>query len=186
MTNKTVKFNRELINTLLGIPSGYTIGDPEYDYVSIPIVKRDETEPDSLEGVDMILQDESAYYNILKHNILDHNIIYVDIDHTVLDYPRDVVEGELFMDKAVAKPHMIKLFNRLFAVGKTIVYYSSRGNELAHHYSPDEWIELTKKQLDSHGILYSDVRVDKPKWDILIDDKCINIDLIHMAFNRKK
>ncbi len=93
-------------------------------------------------------------------------IIYVDIDETICITP----ESRNYSD---AKPLIenINKINKLYDGGNTIVYWTSRGSR-----KQINWYALTKNQLDSWGAKYHELRVDKPYYDLFIDDKTINIE----------
>jgi histidinol phosphatase-like enzyme len=93
-------------------------------------------------------------------------VIYVDIDETICTTP-DSREYEN------AKPiySNISKINKLYDEGNTIVYWTSRGSR-----KQINWYDLTKSQLDSWGVKYHEVRVDKPYYDLFIDDKTITIE----------
>lgn len=84
----------------------------------------------------------------------------VDIDHTICDnknsdYPNSIPYTE-----------RIKKINELYNDGHTIVYWTARGGS-----SGIDWTELTTEQLKKWGCKYHKLRMDKPSYDVLIDDK---------------
>lgn len=95
-------------------------------------------------------------------------IIYVDIDETICSTPssRSYEEASPILNN-------IKKINDLYDQGNTIVYWTSRGSR-----KQIDWFELTKKQLDSWGAKYHELRTDKPYYDIFIDDKTMRIEEI--------
>jgi hypothetical protein len=97
---------------------------------------------------------------------MDKKIIYVDIDETICITP----ESRNYSD---AKPiyENINKINKLYDEGNTIVYWTSRGSR-----KQINWYTLTKNQLNSWGVKYHELRVDKPYYDLFIDDKTINIE----------
>ncbi len=89
--------------------------------------------------------------------------IYIDVDNTIChttgtDYPN-------------AKPIIenIARFNKLFDEGNHLVYWTARGMK-----SGINWRELTEKQFKEWGVKYHELRLDKPSFDIFIDDRVIN------------
>ncbi len=89
--------------------------------------------------------------------------IYIDVDNTVCntkgtDYPN-------------ARPNYenISRFNRLYDEGNRIIYWTARGMK-----SGINWRELTEKQFSEWGIKCHELRLDKPAFDVFIDDKAIN------------
>ena len=87
-------------------------------------------------------------------------IIYVDIDNTIT-----ITEG---MDYKNAKPVIYKIdkINELYEKGNYIVYWTARGVG-----SGKDYFSLTEKQLNRWGCKYHELRLDKPVFDIFIDDK---------------
>ena len=65
----------------------------------------------------------------------------------------------------------IEKINKLYEQGNTIVYWTSRGSR-----KQINWYTLTKSQLDSWGVKYHELRVDKPYYDLFIDDKTLRIE----------
>ena len=55
--------------------------------------------------------------------------------------------------------------------GNTIVYWTARGSR-----KQINWEELTKQQLDSWGAKYHELKVDKPFYDLFIEDKALRIE----------
>ena len=92
--------------------------------------------------------------------------IYVDIDETIC-------ENEPDRDYSKATPifENIKKINSLYDDGHHIFYWSARGSGTGiNHY------ELTKGQFKDWGVKYHGLSLgEKPIFDILIDDKVINI-----------
>lgn len=88
-------------------------------------------------------------------------IIYVDIDETICKTPDD----RNYMN-AIPIHENIKKINSLYDQGHTIVYWTARGSR-----KQINWHEKTKKQLDSWGAKYHELRTDKPYYDLFIDDK---------------
>lgn len=90
--------------------------------------------------------------------------IYIDIDETICATPSN-------RDYSLAKPipENINLANKLYEQGHEVTYYTARGSG-----SGRDWEELTKKQLDDWGCKRHGLKMGKPAYDILIDDKAIN------------
>lgn len=96
-------------------------------------------------------------------------IIYVDIDETICitpDHPR-------VYENAKPLPANIEKINKLYNEGHTIVYWTARGSR-----QQINWYDLTYKQLNQWGAKFHELRVDKPYYDVFIDDKTIHIDTI--------
>lgn len=89
-------------------------------------------------------------------------IIYIDIDNTITktqntDY-----------NNAIPLTDRISIINQLYNEGHTIVYWTARGSKSGIDYK-----ELTKIQLQNWKCLYSELKFDKPVYDLFIDDKAI-------------
>lgn len=89
--------------------------------------------------------------------------IYIDVDNTVCrtegtDYPN-----------ARPIPENIARFNKLYDEGNKIIYWTARGMK-----SGINWRELTERQFREWGIKYHELRLDKPPFDVFIDDRVIN------------
>jgi hypothetical protein len=95
-------------------------------------------------------------------------VIYVDIDETICTTP----ESRKYEDATPIYSNIVKI-NKLYDEGNTIVYWTARGSR-----KQINWYELTKSQLDSWGAKYHEVRVDKPYYDLFIDDKTLRIEEI--------
>jgi hypothetical protein len=92
--------------------------------------------------------------------------IYVDIDETICKTPksRDYSDSTPIMEN-------IDKINKLYDDGNTIVYWTARGSR-----KQIDWYELTKNQLLSWGVKFNELRVDKPYYDLFIDDKTLRIE----------
>lgn len=92
--------------------------------------------------------------------------IMVDIDNTICN-----TFGNDYMN---AKPihENIKKINNLHKAGHTIIYWTARGRT-----THMDWHYLTRKQLDDWGCKYDELdTLTKPAFDLLIDDKSVNIE----------
>lgn len=93
-------------------------------------------------------------------------IYYVDIDETICKTASDRnYKNSIPINDNIAK------INKLYDEGNTIVYWTSRGSR-----KQIDWYDFTKSQLDSWGAKYNELRVDKPYYDVFIDDKLLSID----------
>ena len=99
-------------------------------------------------------------------------IIYVDIDETICHRETSTDFG-VTHDYTKAKPIMdnIHKINRLYDQGNTIVYWTARGSR-----KQINWEELTVKQLTEWGAKYHELKVDKPFYDLFIEDKSLRIE----------
>lgn len=95
-------------------------------------------------------------------------IIYVDVDETIC-----TTSSNRSYEESNPIPENIKKINELYDKGNTIVYWTSRGSR-----KQINWFDLTKKQLDSWGAKYHELRTDKPYYDLFIDDKTVRIEEI--------
>ena len=95
-------------------------------------------------------------------------IIYVDIDETICLSP----ESRKYEDAQPIIENINKI-NRLYDKGNTIVYWTSRGSR-----KQIDWFDLTYKQLNEWGVKFNELRVDKPYYDLFIDDKTLRIEEI--------
>jgi hypothetical protein len=95
-------------------------------------------------------------------------IIYVDIDETICTTPstRD------YQDATPISENINKI-NKLYDEGNTIVYWTSRGSR-----KQIDWYELTHNQLITWDVKFHELRVDKPYYDLFIDDKTLRIEEI--------
>ena len=99
-------------------------------------------------------------------------IIYVDIDETICFYSEDIpLDGKKEYDKAIPNFENIEKINKLYEKGNTIIYWTARGSR-----SGIDWTEFSKKQLDSWGAKYHDLRCTKPYYDIFVEDRSIRIE----------
>jgi hypothetical protein len=94
-------------------------------------------------------------------------IIFVDIDDTICYYPKDIDNK----DYNNAQPYLdrIKKINDLYNNGNTIIYWTARGTVTGIN-----WFHITHDQLKSWGCLFTELRMNKPNYDLFIDDKNIN------------
>lgn len=93
-------------------------------------------------------------------------IYFVDIDETIcktidpLDYSQSKPDKEA-----------IEKINELYYDGNTIVYWTARGSKTGIN-----WYHLTKQQLDAWGARHTELRMGKPYYDFIIDDKSKRIE----------
>ena len=65
----------------------------------------------------------------------------------------------------------IEKVNALYDAGHTIVYWTARGSR-----KQIDWTNLTEQQLKDWGAKYHELRVDKPFYDLFIEDKSLRIE----------
>lgn len=94
-------------------------------------------------------------------------IYFVDIDETICLHEERAGERDYTHGKPIEKN--IEKINKLYDEGHRIVYYTARGS-----ISGKDWREVTEKQFEEWGVKYHELRLDKPYYDLLIDDKAIN------------
>ena len=101
-------------------------------------------------------------------------VIYVDIDETICHRESSVDFG-VTHDYTKAKPikENIEKINKLYDEGNTIVYWTARGSR-----KQIDWTELTTKQLNKWGAKYHELKVNKPFYDVFIEDKAFRIEEI--------
>ena len=92
----------------------------------------------------------------------------IDIDGTICDWEpgRDYTLSQPL-------PERIKVVNKLYDEGNTIVYWTARGSR-----KQIDWRELTTKQLNEWGAKYHELKVNKPFYDVFIEDKAFRIEEI--------
>ena len=92
-------------------------------------------------------------------------IIYVDIDETICY--RDC-KG---LDYDLSKPYTERIdkINKLYDEGNIIIYWTARGTRTGIN-----WFEVTYQQLKKWNCKFHELRMNKPAYDLFIDDKNIN------------
>lgn len=93
-------------------------------------------------------------------------VIRVDIDETICTSPSD-------RNYANATPiqERIKHINDLYDEGHTIIYWTARGATTGI-----DWRAVTEKHFKEWGVKYHELHLNKPAYDLFIDDKNINSD----------
>jgi mannose-6-phosphate isomerase-like protein (cupin superfamily) len=89
--------------------------------------------------------------------------IFVDIDNTICNTNDSDYNNSKSIESNISK------INKLYDDGNHIVYWTARGQKSNIDYS-----EMTKNQLESWGCKYHELRMNKPSYDLLIDDKTID------------
>jgi hypothetical protein len=97
--------------------------------------------------------------------------IYVDIDNTIAISDKTDIH-----DYQSARPiqENINIINKLFEEGNTITYWTARGS-----VSGIDWKPTTEQQLKKWGCKYHELKMGKPFYHILVDDRACNA---HMFF----
>lgn len=91
------------------------------------------------------------------------NIFFVDIDNTICNTTGiDYKHAEPIVSR-------IEIVNQLHRKGNAIIYWTGRGVAQGIDYT-----DLTGEQLEEWGCEYDKLRLDKPIWDYLIDDRAVN------------
>ena len=91
--------------------------------------------------------------------------IYVDLDNTLC-----VTENGDYSNSTPILER-IAYFNALKEQGHQITIWTARGTRSGIDYE-----ELTKSQLNSWNVMYDELLMKKPDYDIYYDDKSFNID----------
>lgn len=101
--------------------------------------------------------------------------IYVDIDETICFYP----DENRAYETAIPNYDFIKKINQLYDQGNIITYWTARGSSKPNDILRYSYIEnLTKTQLNEWGCKHHFLKIGKPGYDILIDDKTKRIEEI--------
>ncbi len=87
----------------------------------------------------------------------------IDIDGTICH----TTDGDYV--NSIPIQSRINRVNELYELGHHIVYWTARGGN-----SKLDWAILTQVQLKTWGCKYHEVRMNKPVYDIWIDDKAEN------------
>lgn len=87
----------------------------------------------------------------------------VDIDNTIcLSKDSDYANSVPLVDR-------IKKINNLYDDGHSVVYWTARGGN-----SGIDWTDKTHSQLAEWGCKYHELRMNKPVYDVWVDDKAIH------------
>lgn len=91
-------------------------------------------------------------------------VVYVDIDGVLCT----LTDGRY--EEAQPLPVNIAKVNSLYDKGHHIVLWTARGAETGI-----DWTDLTTRQMRQWGVRYHNLRLDKPFYDRLIDDKSVSV-----------
>lgn len=94
-------------------------------------------------------------------------IYIVDIDETICTTP--YIDGENRYDLAEPYLDRISKINNLHDMNHTIIYWTARGGSTGK-----DWTDFTNEQLLSWGCKFSELKMNKPMYDIWIDDKALH------------
>lgn len=94
-------------------------------------------------------------------------IIRVDIDETICYIPKEFGRD---YSKAVPIKDRINMINLLYRIGHTIIYWTSRGAT-----THKDWRNTTLTQFKEWGVLFHSLELNKPNYDVFIDDKSLRI-----------
>ena len=98
-------------------------------------------------------------------------VIYIDIDGTICTQTDSQYEKAKPFNKAIKK------INELYSQGNTIIVYTARFMGRTNN-NYDEAYKLgynfTLNQLKSWGLKFHELKMGKPQFDLLIDDKTYN------------
>lgn len=84
----------------------------------------------------------------------------VDIDNTIC------VSGSSDYTKSTPIHERIEKINKLYYEGNMIFYWTARGMA-----SGTDWTDLTRAQLKEWGCKYHELWMNKPQYDVWVDDK---------------
>jgi len=90
---------------------------------------------------------------------------FVDIDGVICK-----TEGNDY-ENAIPIIGNIDKVNRLFDSGNIVIYWTARGSS-----SKKDWYFFTLSQLSKWGCRFNSLMSGKPSYDVIIDDKTVNID----------
>ena len=88
-------------------------------------------------------------------------MIMVDIDDTIC-------EGDTYETMTPIRKNIDKI-NQLYMEGHEVIYWTARGT-----LKEGNWFHVTYEQLMDWGCLFHELRMNKPAYDLLIDDKVMN------------
>ena len=114
--------------------------------------------------------------NLIFHKAheMDKKVIICDIDGTICSQrvfsKERAPDDEVSFREAVPFPKRIEYMNSLYDDGHYIIYWSARGYD-----SGIDFLEESRKQLDSWNVKYNECVMFKPNYDIWIDDKAIGV-----------
>lgn len=94
---------------------------------------------------------------------------FIDLDETLC---RNLGEKSTY-DYCEPIVERIQNVNRLYDQGNYIVIWTARGRT-----SGIDWTQKTTEQLAEWDVKYHELKMDKPSYDVYIDDKSFNVDTL--------
>lgn len=117
-------------------------------------------------------------------------IVAFDIDDVICVRPKDKEsDGLLKYTYSIPIQKNIDIINECYNSGYYIKLYTARGMSQFNgdlHKIYDNLYVLTKKHLDEWHVKYHELIMGKIHYDLLIDDKALNIDKIDTIKDIKK
>lgn len=105
--------------------------------------------------------------NILSKRSVEKKSYIIDIDGTICK----TLKSEY--TKSIPNYKNINIFNSLYEDGNEVHYWTARGAN-----SGINWDKFTIEQLKLWGVKYNTLNMGKPHYDVWIDDKAINADIV--------
>jgi len=112
--------------------------------------------------------------------------LYVDIDETLFDTPKrtdDMNEIDLLIAYAQSTPNNDNIYRLSTLVNELsdkhgdviVTIYTSRGNSFTSETHKKTLYDITYQQLVKNCIVFDNLLMEKPAFDMLIDDKAFNL-----------
>ena len=100
----------------------------------------------------------------------------------VFDIDGVIAEFNPKLDYNTSGPNtrMIKIVNHLYDTGNRIVLFTARG-----YKTGIDWEEVTKKQMETWGVKYHELKFGKPNADYYIDDKMLDMNMLYNFFDKE-
>jgi len=92
-------------------------------------------------------------------------VIYVDVDGVLCTQKETTRYSE-----AEPIPENIATINRLYDEGHVIIIWTARGSSTGI-----DWSAVTEEQLHKWGVRFHELRMGKPAYDVIIDDRAMHI-----------
>ena len=101
-----------------------------------------------------------------------------DIDGTICDTKYNKQDGKWEYKSSKPRKNIIDKINHLYDMGEYIILFTARGSIIK-----GDWENITKKQLDSWGIKFHELRFGKPGGEIYVDDRTITPEEFNNRFS---